>query len=394
MSAHTAPTPLPPSTIGLMALACGCAVSTLYYSQPLLPQMGASFDRSAAQAGWVATLTQLGYAAGLFLFVPLGDRLDRKRLILTLLSLNMAALAAVALAPSFSVLVGASLGVGLTAVTAQVVIPAVSGMVEPARRGQATGWLLSGLSSGLLFARTISGLVGAHAGWRPMFGLAMAIDVLLMAIIWTRLPRTPPTTKLAYPALLSSLWTLMRTQPTLRAGCATGFLMFGAFSALWGSLAAMVARPPYELGADAAGAFGFVGIIGVLASPHIGRAVDRFGPNRMLVAGTGLMAVAFAVIGVAALHLVAIVVAIALADMGNRTALLANQNRVYALVPDARSRLNTVFMTAYFLGGAAGTGLAAWASGRYGWTGLAVTGASFALAALAIHALGGRRPCA
>lgn len=377
--------PLAPATVLLMATACAFAVATLYYNQPLLPEIGASFGRSASATGLIATLTQLGYAAGLLLFVPLGDRVNRKRLILILLTGNIASLLAVIAAPSFSALLLASFALGMTAVTAQVVIPAVSGLAAPESRGRIVGTLLSGLSAGLLFARTLSGFVGAHAGWRAMFVIAIGIDLALMATIALRLPKTTPGSTQSYPVLLASLWTLVRREPILRAAALTGFLMFAAFSALWASLAALVALPPYRFGPDVAGAFGFAGIAGLLASPSIGRAVDRFGSAIVLGAGAVTVALAFACVTGAASHLGLLIGAMVLLDIGNRAGLVANQHRIYTLSNEARSRLNTVFMTGYFLGGATGAAVAAPVAVHYGWPGLATTGASFALAALAVH---------
>lgn len=377
--------PLAPATVLLMATACAFAVATLYYNQPLLPEIGASFGRSVSDASLIATLTQLGYAAGLLLFVPLGDKVNRKRLILVLLISNIASLLAVIAAPSFAMLLLASFALGMTAVTAQVVIPAVSGIAAPESRGRIVGTLLSGLSAGLLFARTLSGLVGAHAGWRTMFVVAIGIDLALMIIVIFRLPKTKPGSTQSYPALLASLWTLVRKEPVLRAAALTGFLMFAAFSALWASLAALIARPPYGFGPDIAGAFGFAGIAGLLASPYIGRAVDRFGSAIVLGAGAATVALAFACVAGAANHLGLLIGAMVLLDIGNRAGLVANQHRIYALSTEARSRLNTVFMTCYFLGGATGAAVAAPVAAHSGWPGLAATGSGFALAALVVH---------
>jgi predicted MFS family arabinose efflux permease len=193
-------------------------------------------------------LTQLGYASGLFLLVPLGDRVDRKRLIIALLACNMVSLLAVAVAPNFNLLKLASFAVGASAVSAQIIIPTMSGLADPSLRGRVVGTLLSGLSAGLLFARTLSGFVGASEGWRMMFFIAVAIDVLVMAVIILRFPSTGQATSLPYTALLCSLWTLFKGEPTVRAACVTGFLMFAAFSALWSTLAMLMARPPYDFG--------------------------------------------------------------------------------------------------------------------------------------------------
>ncbi|MDQ1152819.1 putative MFS family arabinose efflux permease [Brevundimonas sp. SORGH_AS 993] len=383
--------PLSPATIFLMAAACAFAVATLYYNQPLLPEMGASFGRSGSDAGLLATATQLGYAGGLVLFVPLGDRIDRKRLILTLLAFNMASLLAVAFAPTFAALIAASVAVGLTAVMAQVIIPAISGLAAPEVRGRIVGSLLSGLSAGLLFARTLSGVVGGHAGWRTMFLVAVGIDAVLMAIVIFRLPRTPPSTTLPYLSLLSSLGDLIRREPVLRAACLAGFLMFAAFSALWGSLATLLAEEPYRFGPDMAGAFGFVGLAGLLASPWIGRAVDRLGAPLVLRIGALTVLLAFLLVIEAGSHIGFLIAAMILLDIGNRAGLIANQSRIYTLAAEARSRLNTVFMSSYFLGGATGAGVAAHLAQRFGWYGLAATGIAFALCA-SMMALAAKHP--
>ncbi|WP_295975353.1 MFS transporter [uncultured Xanthomonas sp.] len=234
------------SVVALSA-ACGFAVANLYYNQPLLPQMATAFGSDASAQGAIAMLTQVGYAAGLLLFGPLGDRLDRRRLITGLLLLNMLGLALCATVVSLDGLLAACLVVGLTAVSAQIIIPAVSGLVDPARRGQAVGRLMSGLFAGTLLARTVSGYVGAHTGWRTMFVIAAVVDAILIAVIWRYLPRTRPASDLSYPRLLASLGQLLARQPLLREACLVGFLLFAAFNVLWGSLAMMLARPPLWL---------------------------------------------------------------------------------------------------------------------------------------------------
>lgn len=371
--------------VTVMATACAIAVAVVYYNQPLLPLIGATFGRGSAGTGLIATLTQVGYAVGLILFVPLGDRLNRKSLILSLLLANIIGLAGCALAPGFATLSGASVLLGLTAVSAQIIIPAVSGLVQPEKRGRAVGALLSGLSAGLLFARALSGLVGAQLGWRAMFGLATGLDAVLMLVIWRMLPATLPTTTLSYPRLLASLGAFLRRDGVLRAACATGFLMFGGFSALWGTLAALLARPPYGFGPDIAGAFGIVGIAGLLASPLIGRLTDRFGTRPVLAAGALIVTAAFACVTGAGHTLIALVAGMILLDIGNRAGLVANQTRVFSLAPEARSRLNTVFMAAYFLGGAAGSWIGANAAAAFGWAGLAMAGGALAVLALVLH---------
>lgn len=373
-----------------LSAACGFAVANLYYSQPMLPAMAAAFDARPATQGVIAMLTQLGYAAGLSLFGPLGDRFSRRWLITALLLANMVSLALCATAANLAWLLAASILLGLTAMSAQVIIPEVSGLVDPARRGHAVGQLMSGLFAGTLLARVVSGYVSAHAGWRAMFVLAAALDVVVIALVWRCLPATRPSSDLSYGRLLASLGQLFARQPLLREACLTGFLLFAAFNVVWGSLALMLARPPYGWNSDAAGLFGLVGLTGMLASPIIGRLADRWGGRRVVTFGAGLILMAFASIAGSAWGVGWLIAGVVVLDLGSRASLVANQARLYALLPQARSRLNTVFMTGYFLGGAAGSALGTTMAGRFGWAGVAATGGCCAALALGVVALGSR----
>lgn len=377
--------PLGAGTVFLMAVACAFSVAALYYNQPLLPEMAADFGRSASDAGRIATATQLGYAVGLFFLVPIADRTDRRRLIFCLLACNMTSLAAVAAAPSFAWVVIAGFAVGATAVTTQIIIPAVSGLATPQTRGRVIGALLSGLSSGQLLARAISGVVGADGRWRTMFALAVGIDLALMVVIAFHMPKTERSASLPYSELLGSMWSLLRGEPVLRAACVTGFMMFAAFSALWATLAVLLAQPPHVLGPEKVGLFGFVGIGGLIASPHIGRAVDRLGARRVLTAGAQSSAAAFVLVAGSASRLWLLVLAMTVIDVGTRAGLVSNQSRIGALAPQARSRVNTLFMTSYFLGGAFGAAVAASMAAHFGWLGLSIAGAGFAATALVLH---------
>jgi predicted MFS family arabinose efflux permease len=385
--AGKAAVPLSRADIAVMALACGLAVATLYYNQPLLPQMGAAFGRPPAETTIITTVTQFGYTAGLLFCVPLGDTCRRKQLVCGLAMLNIAALISTALAQSYAILLFSSFAIGMTTVSAQIVIPALASRATRAERGRVTGTLLSGLSAGLLFARAFSGFVGAHGGWRLMFVLAAIIDAILIAILWLRLPDAESNDAIAYPQLIGSLWRLVRTEPILRAACVTGFLMFAAFSALWGSLAGLLSLPPYRFGPDIAGDFGFIAIVGMSLSPLIGRLVDHHGSGPVLTAGAVSLLAAFLLVSGSAKSLIWLVAGAALIDVGSRAGVIANQARIYALSEAARSRLNTVFMTSFFLGGSIGTAVAAEFVARLGWTGLAIAGGGFALAACVAHRL-------
>lgn len=375
----------------VLSAACGFAVANLYYCQPLLPSMVASFGEDESSQGAISMLTQLGYAAGLLLFGPLGDRLDRRWLMTVLLLFNAVALALCATAGSLPVLLMACFAVGLTAISAQIIIPAVSGLAAPERRGQMVGQLMSGLFAGSLSARTLSGYVGAHAGWRAMFALAALLDGILIVLIWCHLPHTRPGSDLRYGKLLSSLGQLLVRQPLLRESCLTGFLLFAAFNVLWGSLAMMLADPPYGYGSGVAGLFGLVGITGMFASPIIGRLVDRWGSRRILTMAALLVIAGFALVAFAPKGLGWLIAGVMVLDLGSRANPIANQARLYKLLPQARGRLNTVFMTSFFLGGAMGSAVGTVVAKSCGWAGVAVAGASYAALAFGVGVIRQRR---
>src|SRR4051794_24541619 len=224
-------------TLHAMAVGCGLAVANNYYAQPLLADMARYFAVSDRRMGLVATLSQVGYAAGLLLFVPLGDRLERRSFILAMLGTVTIALLVVAAAPSFAWLAAASLAVGFTTITPQLLVPLAAHLAAPEERGRVVGTVMSGLLVGVLGARTVSGLVGEHLGWRAVYALAAAVMVALAVALRALLPRSEPAASgLSYAALLRSLGGLLRDEPVLRQSCLFGAASFGAFSAFWTTL--------------------------------------------------------------------------------------------------------------------------------------------------------------
>lgn len=348
--------------------------------------MAAGVGSGSSAQGAITMLTQIGYALGLLLFGPLSDRLDRRRLVACLIPANIAGLMICATASSLAWLLAASMLVGVTGVTAQIIIPAVSGLVAPAKRGHTVGCLMSGLFAGTLLARTLSGYVGEHAGWRTMFALAAVIDVLLFVVVWLCLPAIQPSSDTPYSKLMVSLGQLFVRQPLLREACLAGFLLFGALNVLWGSLALMLQRPPYGWGSDLTGLFGFVGLAGMLASTKIGRLSDRLGARNVVSIAATLVIVAFSLIAASGYSLTLLVLGVIGLDLGNRANLIANQTRLYGLQPEVRGRLNTVFMISYYVGGAIGSIGGAGVASRYGWIGLGVAGGTCGvLAFVAAH---------
>lgn len=376
---------LPALLLLLLATGAGLAAATLYYSQPMLGILGEEFKASTGLIGLVPTLTQLGYALGILLLAPLGDRFDRRRIILGKAVALTAALLVAASAPSLGVLLAASLAIGLAATLAQDIVPAAATLAQDAQRGKMVGIVMTGLLLGILLSRVVSGFVAEHFGWRTMF-VAAAISVALLGLtVWLRLPRFVPTTQLGYGALLRSLFSLLQKHRALRrAALAQGLLSTG-FSAFWSTLALMLHAAPFHLGSTAAGAFGLAGAAGALAAPLAGRMADRQGPELVTRLGAILMVVAFVAMACGPDQLWLIAVGAVVFDLGAQAALIAHQSIVYSIDPAARSRLNAVLFVGMFIGMSSGALLGSLVLAQLGWQGVCVMAALASLAALAVR---------
>lgn len=371
-----------PGLVALLALVAGVSVANLYYVQPLLPTLAARFGADPSGIGRVAVLTQAGYAAGLLLFIPLGDAVERKRLILWLCAATTAALLGVAAAPSLAWLGAASLLVGLFTVVPHVALPLAAHLAAPAERGRVIGAVLGGLLAGILSARALGGLVAQALGWRAVYLVAAAAMAALGVALQVLLPRQPPEASLPYRALLRSLGTLLRRHRELRRASLLGAAGMGAFSVLWTALAFHLAAPPFGLGSGVAGLFGLAGAAGVVAAPLVGRVADRRGARFTSGLALTTLLLAWAVLALLGWRLWGLLAGVLLLDVGVQANQVSNLARVHALEPAARSRLNTVYMVAYFVGGAAGTWSAARAWAAWGWPGVCAAGAAFAAAGL------------
>ncbi len=368
-----------------MAAATGIAVANLYYNQPMLGLM--ERDLHGASAAMIPTVTQLGYALGLFLLVPLGDITERRRLIVLQFVVLACALVAVACAPSTTLVLAASLFVGVAATVAQQIVPFAAHLAAPARRGAAVGSVMSGLLAGILLSRTLAGFVGARAGWRAMFWLSVPLALAAGGVLALRLPHSRPGTAITYRHLLRSMEGLWRDHRELRLAALTQALLFASFSAFWTILALHLQEPAWGLGPAAAGLFGILGLSGIVAAPIAGRVADSTGPHGPVLLGTVLVLLSWCMFGLWQ-TVAGLICGVVLLDMAVQGALVSNQQLIYALRPDARSRINTLFMGVMFLGGAAGSSIAAWAWGSGGWDRVALCGGAFSICAVGVQGLG------
>lgn len=319
------PAPLPPSLVLLLAAGAGFSVAALYYAQPMLGILADHFQASSAAIGVVPTLTQLGYAAGILLLAPLGDRYDRKTIILWKALALILALALAAAAPRLSVLYLASALIGLSASLAQDLLPAAATLAPEARRGKIVGTVMTGLLLGILLSRVVSGALAQQFGWRVVFAAAALSVAALSVLLWRRLPRFTPTSRLSYGALLGSLLPLLRQHRALRHAALAQALLSVAFSAFWSTLALMLHQPPLNLGSAAAGAFGLAGAAGALIAPVAGAVADKRGPELVTRIGAGLVLLAFASMTVLPSSLLLLAVAALVFDLGFQATLISHQ---------------------------------------------------------------------
>jgi predicted MFS family arabinose efflux permease len=383
---------IPRRLVAVLAVACGVVVANNYWAQPLLPTLARDLSVSEGTAGIVVTTTQLGYALGLAFIVPLGDLLERRRLVAVVLAVTAAALIGSALAPNLPVLAAFGLLVGATSVVAMILVPFAANLAGDEERGAVVGTVMSGLLIGVLLSRTVSGLVAQAAGWRAVFAVAAVLMVGLAALLRAELPPAAPSTDLRYPQLLRSVLALIRHEPLLRHRMAYGAAVFATFSVLWTALSLVLATSPYHYGAAVTGLFGLLGAGGALAASFAGRLADR-GLQRWLTVGFVLaILAAWALLAQARAGLLPLILGILLLDLGVQGTHITNQSLVYSLAPEARSRLTTGYMVAYFLGGAIGSLAAsvAWAAG--GWSAVVVVGAVPAALALLLWLVEGVVP--
>ncbi|HUZ23273.1 MAG TPA: MFS transporter [Streptosporangiaceae bacterium] len=363
-----------------MAIACGLTAANLYYAQPLLALIARTFGVSQGTAAIVVTATQLGYAAGLAFVVPLGDMLANRKLASRTLLITAIALAVAAFSPDFTLFLVMSVGIGVTSVVVQVLVPFAAHLAPADQRGKYVGRVMSGLLLGVLLARSLASVTAAAWGWRSIYLISAGAMLVLALALWRILPERRPATAVRYGKLLRSALQLVREEPVLRRRSASQALMFGAFSCFWTSIAYELINA-HHLSQLHIAVFALVGAGGAAAALVAGALGDRgFGRlGRGVAIATGVAA--FALAGARSNSILALAAAAVLLDLAVQGHQVLSQRDVYALREDARARLNTVYMTSAFIGGSVASAVSGWLYDTYGWTGVTIFGAVLPLLA-------------
>lgn len=363
----------------LLATTCGVVVANMYYIQPIGTKVATSFSVSTSAIGILTMLTQLGYALGLLFLVPLGDVVNRPKLIIRMAALSAISLLAAFFAPSFTLFACASFLIGLLSIVPQIIIPYGAVLAGSAARGKVMGQLLSGLLIGILLSRTVSGIIASVFSWRMVYLFALLAVGLLTALLYVKLPRTQESRKasVSYIDSLKSLPHLFTSQRLLRESAFNGFFMFGTFSIFWSTLIFYISSPVYHWGTFEAGILAIFGLSGAVAAPIVGRLADSYSERKIISMGLWMQTLSFVLLLIGGDHLTLLLFAIILLDVGNQFGQVSNQARVQGLGEEASNRNNTIFMFMYFIGGATGSlvGTTMWE--HFGWMGVTLAGLAF-----------------
>lgn len=372
-------------TLWVMTIATGLIVANLYYSQPLLDDIAHTFHIKNSEAGYIAMLTQIGYALGMLFLIPLGDKLKRKKLIMYDFGLIIISLLLTAFSPTFTVMLIASFLIGFTSIVPQLIIPMAAHLSKSEERGKTVGFVMSGLLIGILLSRTISGYIGAHFGWQVMFIIAAVLMLLLWIIIYFLFPEIEPQYQGSYASLMRSLITLLRKEPLLRLASLRGALCYACFGAFWTTLIFQLRQPQFNLDSEAAGLFGLVGAVGALGAAAMGRISDKSNPYVVTTFSILLIVFSYIIFYAFGGSIAGLIIGVILLDLGVQATHISNQTMIFTLSAEARNRLNTVYMVSYFAGGALGTFLASRAWSIWHWQGVTVIGLFLSVCALSVH---------
>lgn len=375
---------IPGSVIFALAVIAGVSVANLYYNQPLLETIRQDLDITITQSSRITLFTQMGYALGLFFIIPLADLVSRKKIIISNFLILLFSLMAIAVSSNIYVIHAASIVTGACSVIPQLFVPLTAQYSLPVNKERNVGIILSGLLSGILVSRVISGAVGELWGWRTMYFIASGLMVVSCIVILMILPPSETNFKGRYSELLKSIFVLYGKYPEMRIGPMRAGLMFGSFMCFWASLAFMMAEEPFCVGSDIVGLLGLCGLAGTITASTVGKYVPRYGVVKFNIAGAVMGIAAWLIFMFVGGSYVALILGIILIDIGSQFIQLSNQSTLFRLEPSASNRINTIFMTTFFIGGALGTFLSSFAWEYFGWTGVCISGISLTAASLAI----------
>lgn len=375
---------IPRNVLLMMAVTGGLTVANLYYSQPLLEEMRASLGATEAEANMITVITQTGYAMGLLFIVPLADMVSRRKIIVTSMAIAAIVAGLIAKASSLTTVLLASILLGMCSVVPQIFVPMAGQFSRPENKSRNMGFVLSGLLTGVLAARVVSGWLGEWLGWRAMYAVAAALMLLCLVVATRMLPRMRPTFSGTYLSLMKTVGTIFIRKKNIRTHSLRAAFSFASMMSIWSCMAFHLAGAPFHAGSDMVGLLGLCGVAGAVAASGVGKYVPRYGILRISTTGSVLQIVAWTVALLFGNSYAGLVAAIMLVDIGAQCQQLSNQSGCLKEVPNAANRANTIFMTSLFAGGSVGTFTSGMAWTQWGWSGVACAGASFALCSLAI----------
>jgi len=377
---------LTPVTLWIMTIATGLVVANLYYNQPLLEDIARTFHCSRGKAGQVSMLTQIGYASGMLFLAPLADMFKRKRLMVIIFAFIVLSSLLTALAPNINILIFASFLLGASSMIPQLLVPMAAHLAKPHERGKKIGVIMSGLLIGILLSRTFAGYIGEFFGWRMVFYAATGIMLIMWMLIWLFLPEVEPDYKGSYKNLMISLIHLVKQEPKLRLAAFRGALCFACFSAFWTTIVFLL-KQNFDMGSGVAGEFGLVGAFGALAAGLMGRLSDKMDAYKLSGFTILLIIISFVIFYFSAHSIPGLILGVIILDMGVQATHISNQSIIFTLKPEARNRINTVYMVSYFIGGSLGTLFATQLWKNYQWNGVCFIGIGLSAFTLFIHLL-------
>ncbi|EKQ51480.1 MULTISPECIES: MFS transporter [unclassified Clostridium] len=375
--------------IALMAAASGIAVANIYYIQPLLDKIADYYHITQASAGLLATLTQTGYALGLFLILPLADLIERKKLILIMLFLSALSLLVMYFSSNFELTAVACLAIGTTSVIPQLLLPLCAKLSNETERGKNIGHIMSGLLIGVLLSRVISGIIGKYFDWRTMYIIAVFFMIGLFVVLKVMLPicEANVNTNMNYISSLKSMNALPKKFPVIKEAAINGAMILGAFSALWTTLTFQLQSSAFNFDTNIVGMFGLLGVTGAMLAPLAGKLSDKKGAKFTVGVNIAVIFVSYLCFIAFGFQVWGLILGVILLDMGVNSCNVANQTRIQRLSEEARNRITSIYMVSLFLGGAVGSYLGALMYNNFGWYGFCTIGIITQVIAAFVHVM-------